>query len=308
MVMPGLVLESLGQDGLSLLTPYPAAEVMAPATNAAPLLVGPIVDGGEVLDQQQMLGGVPWVSDGIQIPPPEVAQGELGWLPGWANPMSWFVPALWERSFELGISGSDGNANAMSLRTGLDLSRETERTNWDIDLTYRKADASGVETQHNALLYSDLDYKLANPGWSWFNKFGLEYDEFKEFDVRLNYNTGFGYLLIDTPVSQFRSRFGAGTSREIGSNDDAWKPEAVFGFDFSRQFSANQKFSMVFDYYPNWTDFNDYRIVTDAGWEFLLSEANNLSLKIGVIDRYDSTPGTARPNDIDYSVLLIWAR
>ena len=39
----------------------------------------------------------------------------------------------------------------------------------------------------------------------------------------------------------------------------------------------------------------------------VLDEANNLSLKLGVIDRYDSTPSGAKYNDIDYSLLLLWA-
>jgi hypothetical protein len=29
-------------------------------------------------------------------------------------------------------------------------------------------------------------------------------------------------------------------------------------------------------------------------------------LKLSVIDRYDSTPQGARPNDLDYSTLLLW--
>jgi hypothetical protein len=37
-----------------------------------------------------------------------------------------------------------------------------------------------------------------------------------------------------------------------------------------------------------------------------LSKVWGLSLKLSVIDRYDSTPQGARPNDLDYSTLLIW--
>jgi putative salt-induced outer membrane protein YdiY len=224
------------------------------------------------------------------------------------DPSAWSLAALWNKSFELGINGSEGNANAFSLRTGVDFSRETELTNWDVALTYRKAVADGMETQHNALLYSDLDLKLTRPRWSWFNKFGLEYDEFKAFNLRVNYNTGFGYLLIDAPLTQLRPRFGAGTSHEIGGPDDTWKPEADFGFDFSKQFTPYQKFSIVCDYYPNWTNFSDFRAVTVGSWEFILNESHNLSLALGLIDRYDSTPNSAKPHDVDYSVLLIWAK
>ena len=45
----------------------------------------------------------------------------------------------------------------------------------------------------------------------------------------------------------------------------------------------------------------------DISWELVLDDVNNLSLKVGVIDRYDSTPNGAEPNDVDYSVLLLWS-
>ena len=112
---------------------------------------------------------------------------------------------------------------------------------------------------------------------------------------------------MDTDTTQFRPRFGSGVSREFGGVDEEWKPEAVFGFDFTRQISSRQEFKATVDYFPVWGDFADYRLLTDISWELVLDEVNNLSLKVGVIDRYDSTPNGAQPNDVDYSVLLLWS-
>ncbi len=226
--------------------------------------------------------------------------------PVWYNPISWIGP-YWDGSVEVGLNGSSGNSDARSIRTGFDLSRETQRTNWDIDFVYNKNASNGEETQHNALFSSNWDVKLRNPRWTWFSKLGLEYDEFKNFDLRLSLNTGLGYLLLDTDKTQFRPRFGAGASREFGGADEEWHPEAVFGFDFSHQISSRQEFKATVDYYPRWDDFSDYRLLTDVSWELVLDEINNLSLKVGVIDRYDSTPNGAKENDVDYSVLLLWS-
>ena len=225
--------------------------------------------------------------------------------PVWYNPFSWIGP-WWNGSVSLGINGSEGNANAFNIRSGFELSRETERANWDLDLTYNKTTADDLETAHNALLQSNWDYKLQNPRWTWFNKLGLEYDEFKNFDLRLFLNSGVGYTFIDNEITQFRGRFGSGVSREFGGVDEDWKPEAVFGIDYARQMTERQRFVATVDYYPAWEDFSDYRIVSDFGWEIDLDAPTNLSLKFGVIDRYDSTPNGALANDVDYSVLLIW--
>ncbi len=259
-------------------------------------------------------------SDIESIPPGPIAPTEGGLLlapdlglgeeppirPAWYNPLSWIGP-YWDGSFEIGINGADGNAQAFSLRTGFEISRETEQTNADIDFTYSKATANSTETQHFALLYGDWDYRLPSPRWSWFNKFGLEYDEFKEFDVRFFLNSGLGYMLVDGENAEFRGRFGAGSSREFGGVDEEWTAEANFGFDFAHQLSDRQQVSAVVDYFPSWHDFMDYRIISDVSWELVLDKASNLSLKVNVIDRYDSQPNGAKPLDITYSLLLLWA-
>jgi putative salt-induced outer membrane protein YdiY len=142
--------------------------------------------------------------------------------------------------------------------------------------------------------------------WSAFTRSQLEYDQFKAFDLRVGLNAGLAYKLVETESTNWKTRFGAGASREFGGPDDFWKPEAVFGFDLKYQLTKRQTLETTVDYFPTWEDFSDYRLVTNSGWQVVLDEASNLSLKIGVIDRYDSTPNGRRPNDIDYSILLLW--
>ena len=261
----------------------------------APLAVGPdaAIIQGPVLEDPTINGGTPsfWAAED-----PSAA---------WFG-QDWFNPTLWDGSFEIGINATQGNSETLSLRTGFEASRETEKMNWDIQFTYAKTEANNVETQHNSLLLSDWDFKLENPRWSWFNKLGLEYDEFKNFDLRLFLNTGLGYLLVDNEITQLRGRLGSGTSREFGGVDEQWKPEADFGADFNHQLTPRQKLSILFDYFPTWDDFSDYRLITNASWEMVLDETSNLSLKLLVIDRYDSTPNGAQPNDVDYALLLLW--
>ncbi len=39
----------------------------------------------------------------------------------------------------------------------------------------------------------------------------------------------------------------------------------------------------------------------------MISRAMNLSMKLSVLDRYDSTPDGAEANDLDYSAVLLWS-
>ena len=80
----------------------------------------------------------------------------------------------------------------------------------------------------------------------------------------------------------------------------------IVGVDYERRVSYRQKLVATVDYMPNETDFTEFRLYSLAGWEFLLDRETNLSLRLAVRNRYNSSPGTALPNDLDYAALLLW--
>ena len=295
-----------GPDGDSPEVAPPAEKLPLPSQRAVPLTMDDPLWNAPPADPRD--GGRPQeIVPQLDIPRESLTFRDA--LNGFVDkPIRWFSPAHWDSSWEIGLNGSHGSADTNSFRTGLELSRETTDVNWDITLIYAKNQSDGVETQHNVLMYSINDWKINSfPGWSISTKTGVEYDEFKNFNTRFNINTGLGYLFIDSPISELRGRFGSGANREFGGDDENWQPEAVFGVDFSHQVSDKQNMSLVFDHYPSWGDFSDYRIVANFSWEMVINEKGDLSVKINVIDRYDSTSNGARPNDVGYALVLIWA-
>ena len=211
----------------------------------------------------------------------------------------------WDGSFELGINGTEGNAQTFSMRTGGNLERETDRHRTLAEFTYARTETNSVKTQHNGLFRLEYERLFESP-WTWWTRLGGEYDEFKAFDLRLALNTGLGYRFIDTDITKLKGRIGAGVSREYGGPNDDYVPEATFGLDFERKLTERQKFTTTMDYFPEFEDFTNYRLVTLAGWELVLDAESNLSLKLTLIDRYDSTPEGRKPNDLDYALLLLW--
>jgi putative salt-induced outer membrane protein YdiY len=223
----------------------------------------------------------------------------------WWRPNDWFSSTVWDFGAEMGLNGSEGNAQSLSILASVNGKRETEGNVLEWDLKYGKSQASGVETQHYSLFNSRWDWKFT-PLWFLYNKDTVEYDEFKAFDLRLVLSGGLGRHLIKSDVTTLTARLGAGVSREFGGPDEEWVPEANIGGDYEHKISPRQKVKLTTDYYPAWENFEDYRMVTNAYWEILLSEETNLSLKLGAVDRYDSTPNGALANDIDYFVTLLW--
>ncbi len=239
-------------------------------------------------------------------PPLEAAvPAESGWV--WTQPSSWFTGPVWDFGAELGINGSEGNAQAFSILAAANGKRETEFYAAEWDLKYGKSQNGGQETQHYALLNSRWDWKYS-PTWFLYFRTTLEYDEFKEFDLRIADSGGFGYHLVKNEFTTLTGRLGGGASREIDGPEDGWIPEANFGGDFEHKLSQRQKVKLTTDYYPSFDDFQDYRLWTNAYWEILLDEQTNLSLKVGAVDRYDSTPNGRLSNDVDYFVTLLWKR
>lgn len=226
--------------------------------------------------------------------------------PHWADVTVWIVPRAWEGSVEVGLNGSAGNSESLSIQSGFDLKLKEGDYTWKSDLNYVKTTTDSAESQHNALFNYGVKRGFGDSPWSLFGKSALEYDEFKAWDVRWSINGGLGYRLAKTEVAELTGRFGAGTSREFGGPNDSWAPEAVFGGDYEWQISKRQKLKWTGDYFPEWGNFSDFRFVNNFAWEFLLDEENNLSLKLDVTDRYDSTPNGRKPNDVNYSLMLLW--
>ncbi len=213
---------------------------------------------------------------------------------------------LWEASFELGLDGATGNTDTFNFRFGLDAKRKTDHNVLTLDLDYRKSTNQQLETANRAFLDWRNEWLFGKSPWTYFVHGTVDYDEFKAFDVRVTMDTGLGYKLISTDKTTFTGRVGGGFSREVGGPDDTYVPEAVFGLDFEHRINKRQKLTASSEYTPDMTAMNDFRLKTRAGWEALIDEAMNLSLKLSVMNSYDSTPNGAEPNDLDYSAVLLW--
>lgn len=270
----------------------PSEPLLAPAPTPAPgppnyLLLGP--DGG----------AAPEAAVPIDEP--------ITPTPHWYQPGYWFGPAPWDAGVELGINGSQGNNETFSMRAGGHLKRKTDDWKFDSSLAYNKNAANGTETQNNGKLDVRLDRILDDSPWSLFFLENLIYDEFQAWDLQLSLNTGVGYQFLDTPALDLTGRIGAGATREFGGTNEDWEPTALFGLDYEHQITKQQKLTAKVDYYPEWADFTRYRIVSDFGWQIDLDCPEDISLKLSLIDWYDSTPDGADPNSFNYAVLMIWS-
>src|SRR5207249_4013246 len=164
--------------------------------------------------------------------------------------------------------------------------------------------------QNQAILNMRDEILFPNSPWSVFAATQVEYDEFRAYNLRAGAYAGLGYTWVRTDVTLLKTRFGAGAVREMDTRSDGppdrWVPEGILGMDFNRRLTDRQAFVSSLDVYPNLSQIGQYRVRARAGYEIVLDPDHGLVLRLGVQDRYDSSPGPAKRNDVNYFVTLLF--
>jgi putative salt-induced outer membrane protein YdiY len=214
---------------------------------------------------------------------------------------------VWDGSFDLGLDGSQGNTEAMNFRFGFHAQGKGENSILMVGLDYNKRTNQSVATTDRLFFDSRLERLFEKTSWSVFFHETIEYDEFQPFNVRDTSDAGFGYRVVKNDITTLIGRLGGGFSHEFGGPENGQvTPEAVFGAQLEQKIGKRQKFLGSVEYAPDVADFDRYRVRSQAALELLLDQAKNLCMRIGVLERYNSHPNGARPNDLDYATTLMW--
>lgn len=245
----------------------------------------------------------PFVEMPKEAPPPVVTT-PVDCPPTFLPPVAIVNP--WSGAMEFGVNGAEGNSQNFNLRYGLGIRHKTQDNIFTFDTQYNLASMDDVRTQNRWFSIARDEWYFRGTQWGFFVDGTFEYDEFRAFDYRVATHAGLTYKFIDNSQTLLKGRAGAGVSREFGGPNDDWTPELLFGMDFDHKFNENTKFFTTADFIPNVTNFSDYRLQIQAGFETMLSKEYNLALKLGIQDLYDSTPEGREPNDLFYFVALIW--
>lgn len=229
-------------------------------------------------------------------PPPPPAEADTPWSKGWKG------------TVDLGLNGSSGNSETLNFRGAAGTRRTTDRydTFGDIIFTYSQDD--GNQTANRLEANGRNDWIIPDSKWVIFADAKFEYDEFTDYDVRISGHAGAGYKFIKTDKDDLLGRIGVGAYKEFGSATNEIVPEGVLGVDYSHKFTDRQSFVFTGNFYPALNDFGPYRFDLAAAYQFLVDPDSNLAFKVGIEDRYDSTPGAGfKRNDFDYFLSLAWS-
>ncbi|MBL0871539.1 MAG: DUF481 domain-containing protein, partial [Phycisphaerales bacterium] len=215
----------------------------------------------------------------------------------------------WKGTVDLGLNGSSGNSENLSLRGAVGLKRATEDMETAVNFSYIYATDDGKATKSRAEASIRNDWLLKDSPWGFFAQGKFEFDDFQSWLYRVSAFAGPSYTFIKNDDTLLRGRLGFGLSREIMRNaDNAINPEALAGLDFEHKLNDRTKVFANVDYLPSLKRFTTFRIDSKAGLEILLDKDSGMNFKLGANDRYQSNPGPgAKRNDIDYFATLGWS-
>jgi hypothetical protein len=244
----------------------------------------------------QVAPDAPAAETGTQTPDaPEPPAPPTSWLRGWRG------------SVDIGASGSGGNSDTLSLRGSIGARRQTPTHDTRTGVSYLYSADSGTASASRGEAFLRNDWVWPDSRWGLFAQSRAEYDEFQDWDWRLSGSIGPSYALIKTDRTNLRVRGGMGFSALVGGEDDGLTPEGLLGADFEIKLNDRSRLFATAEYLPSLDDVPEFRAVARAGIEILLNAENKTNLKIGVADRYTTTPGPGRSrNDIDAFLTLGW--
>lgn len=212
----------------------------------------------------------------------------------------------WTGSVAAGLNGKSGNSQNLDMNMALNLARETETAHTTLLATYFYSTNEVATVTDRFFGQARQERKLCKSRLSMYVQPAFEWDRFKAFDYRIAFHSGLSFEVYKLEDRSLNLRLGSGASKEVGGVNDMWSPELQFGADWERQLTETLKLFLTTDYYPNFEDFLDYRLNTNAGLEFVVDAERNINFRMFTFNRYDSTPATGNlENDIDYGVALV---
>jgi putative salt-induced outer membrane protein YdiY len=196
----------------------------------------------------------------------------------------------WHGTFELGITGQDGNKRVFSGNAALNIKREQEGLTLSGYALGRYGTDDGV-VNINQQRAGGRTESVINKDWFWYSALDLERDEFKDLSLRTTAAVGIGRTWWKEGDDFWKTGAGVGfahESYESGGSDIF--PIAQFTSDYSKKIREGVLFTDRTTLTPDLANLKGWRAENDAALQMALNKGGDWRLKIGMNNQYDNEP------------------
>ncbi|MGD2118936.1 MAG: DUF481 domain-containing protein [Chromatiales bacterium] len=214
--------------------------------------------------------------------------------------------ASWKKSIAVGFSGAQGNSENNNLHVDFTSDYRTREQRHRFTTLYDGKTENGDTTENSFEARLQSDFFMPGSRWFWFTREQFDWDQFEEWDYRLGFYIGPGYVLVEEPNWKLTGKVGAGANKTWGDADEDLTPEALLGIDFEWAINSKQSLTAGNTIYPDLEEDGEFRNVTLLNWKIKATDIyKGASLKLGLSNEYDSTAmAPIEENDFKYNLSL----
>ena len=207
--------------------------------------------------------------------------------------------ARWTAEVKVAVAGSEGNTQTFAVGAAAEAVRDTDADRLRIGGALARESKDDEDTVKNTRGWGYYDYHLG-AHWDLGGFVTLEYDHFKDLDLRTVVGAGPGYRFIDTKTMLFKVNAGlAYVNENFSTGDDRDYVTAVLGDEFRWTISETQSVYQLLSVYPSLERGEDVFLHAEAGFRQTLMKG--LFLELALIDDYDNLPAEGtKKNDFKY--------
>lgn len=208
-------------------------------------------------------------------------------------------PKLWSGKVFGGFSRQRGNTNTSELSGTVEIKRKVEKVNeFDIktDGYYSERDRKMNAQKYSALVRYAWSFGESKK-WFHFTQGEGDHDRFANIDARYTPATGLGYWFSDSDDFKLMAEMGAGvafTQFRTGEEDTTefvLTPHVYL----EKRLIGNLVASEDLRAYPSLSGERSFRVKSEASLKNPITD--NFSLKVSVVNEYNSEPGDAKELD-----------
>lgn len=213
--------------------------------------------------------------------------------------------AGWDKSLALGFTGKSAGNDSVDVYGKLSGDYADEERRWRIRASYFYGTVESENSKNEGFTNGRRDWLFPDEPLFLWAEARADYNEFKDYHLRLGGFAGVGYAFMDRPELKVLGRVGAGGSHEFGAVDGTI-PEALVALEADWKLTDRQSLSFVNTFFPDLDEFGRYRNFSEAAYNIRVDTGRGLSLKFGVQNEYDSfTEDDAPHNALTYFGALV---
>lgn len=223
------------------------------------------------------------------------------WAPAWSA--SEEITGKWEGGAEMGFVSTSGNTDTETLNGKINLVLHAlEQWRNELSLEAYYAEDSGKATAERYMIRLKSDYSFSSMNYA-FVKGNFENDRFAGFDYRVTETVGYGRYLLKRDIVSLQVEGGPGGSHvkfKDGTREDGMIVNVAGKFVW--KILDKTVFSQTAS-----SDFGEDGTITEAVTSLKSHVAGNLSMKVSLNLRHDSSPPLdSASTDTRMSVTLVY--